>query len=231
MVLYVVGAAKTGTHSIASMFDHTVRARHEPGAAALIRVILRPPPEALLLELVRSRGRRLGLDVDSSQLNAFILPQLLEAFPDARFLLTLRDCYSWLESLINASLGRPVPEPWLAFRDYRFRRPEAHPPEERALQQRGLYTLDGYLSYWARHNNDVLARVPPQRLMVVRTDEITARAEEIAAFAGLDSRCLRQERSHTNESSARFHVLREIPEAHLEAKVDQHCRSLMERFF
>jgi hypothetical protein len=234
--LYCVGAAKTGTHSIASMFDGTVRSAHEAEIDELIKKLLDHSEDRLsevdLRCFIRRRDRQLCLDVDSSQLNFFILDHLLREFPDSLFLLTVRDCYSWLNSFINDSLRRNVSESWIKLREYRFRaRACSHPLEEHALEARGLYTLDGYLSYWASHNNKVLSTVPEDRLMIVKTNEITRRAHDIADFSGLPRGSIRVEHSHSFKNPEKFQVLREIQEAHLEEKVRQFCGPLMGRFF
>lgn len=218
------------------MFDDSVRSRHEPDDEAVIRKIIDIENGRLsqsdLTSYVRERDQRLCLDVDSSQLNFFLLDHLLEAFPDAVFILTIRDCYSWLNSFINDSLRRSTSKAWVTFREYRFR-PDlfSHPPEEEALKRRGLYTLDGYLSYWARHNSRVLATVPKNRLLIVRTSEITKRAHDIAAFAGIPKESVRVQESHSFRNPENFNVLREVDESHLEGKVRAYCFPLMEQFF
>src|SRR5436190_16002112 len=104
---YCVGTGKSGTHSVAEMFSRNVRAQHEPEALELIDKILDRHfgriTEAEWTEWLRARDRRLALEVDSSHLNLDLLDFLLHEFPDARFLLTIRDCYSWLNSMFNQS--------------------------------------------------------------------------------------------------------------------------------
>ena len=234
--LYCVGAAKTSTHSIDSMFDRTIRSSHEPDSAEVIGKILDLSrdriQEAEIISYIRKRDKRLRLDVDSSQLNFFLLDYLLEEFPKALFLLTIRDCYSWLDSFINHSLRRNASESWIKLREYRFRSSEfSHPPEERPLEEKGLYTLDGYLSYWASHNRKVLASVPEDRLMIVKTNELTQKAYEIAEFAGLPRTSIQLMRSHSFKNPVKYNVLSEIQETYLEAKIQEHCGMLMKRYF
>jgi len=147
--------------------------------------------------------------------------------------LTIRDCYSWLDSFINHVLhyNQPGPET-IQFRDFRFR-PHIfkHAPEEEILQKNGLHTLDGYLSYWALHNKQTVARVPAERLLIVRTDQIRQSALEIADFAGLPRECVELERSHAFKNPKKFHLLREIDSAFLKEKVEKNCGPLMRRFF
>lgn len=234
--LYCVGTAKSGTHSINSMFNHTVRSKHEANNKEVISKILEISKgrisEADLLSYVQQRDKRLCLDIDSSQLNFFLLDYLLEEFPDALFLLTIRDCYSWLDSFINDSLRRNTTKSWILLREYRFRSNVfSHPLEELTLKERGLYTLDGYLSYWANHNKKVLSSIPEDRLMIVKTNEITKKAHDIAAFADLPGKSIRIEKAHSFKNPEKFYVLREIQEAYLEAKVREYCSALMSRFF
>lgn len=234
--LYCVGTAKSGTHSIDAMFGDAVRSSHERESEEVIQKIFDISTglaaDADVFSYIEERDKRLCLDVDSSQLNFFLLDYLLQKFPDALFLLTIRDCYSWLDSFINHTLRFNAPEYWLKLRDYRFQASTlTHPPEERALKEKGLYTLDGYLSYWAKHNGKVISATPEDRLMIVKTAEITAKAYEIAAFAGLPENSVRIEKTHSFKASEQFHVLREIPEAYLEEKIRRYCAPLMARFY
>lgn len=234
--MFCVGTAKSGTHSIAALFDSPVRSKHEVENSELLKKILALSAGNLsngeLGRYIRQRDRRLALDVDSSQLNFFLLEAILEQFRTARFLLTIRDPYSWLSSFINDSLRRQTTENWMRLRDLRFRANLfTHPSEEQILKQHGLYTLDGYLSYWAMHNDKVLSLVPADRLLVVRTDEITRRAYEIADFAGLSRSYVRPERSHEFKNPKEFGVLEKIDRSYLENKISSHCRPLMLRFF
>lgn len=235
--LFGVGAPKTGTHTIAQMFDSSVRAFHEAGAGKIIELITSPlgddERKQSLVRFVRERDRVISAEVDSSQLNYFLLDILLDEYPNAKFLLTIRDCYTWLNSFINHSLRVSSAAPlWRRFRDLRFQADRlAHPAEEAALAQRGLYTLEGYLSYWTKHNSDVIAGVPGERLLIVRTSEIAVRAHEIADFAGLSRDLIRGDSLHAFRSNVDFRVLHELPVTHLDDMVSKCCGPLMSRFF
>lgn len=234
--LYCIGTAKSGTHSIDSMFDNTIRTQHEAESTLTINKIIEILEGKLndkeISSFITRRDRRLCLDVDSSQLNFFLKNYLLNEFSDARFLLTIRDCYSWLDSFINDSLRRSVGNEWIRLRELRFRTETfSHPKEEAFLKERGLYTLDGYLSYWAYHNNKVITEVPENKLLIVKTNEITKRAYDIAKFAGISPESVRTDKSHAFKNESKFNVLKDIDESYLESKVDQHCSTLMKQFF
>jgi hypothetical protein len=235
--LYCVGMAKSGTHSIAVMFADRLRSGHEPEAGRTIELILALAEGQVSREEFRrsivERDRRLRLEVDSSALNFFLLDALVPLFPDARFLLTVRHPRSWLDSFINHQLAHPTTTPqWARFREFRFRPHElTHPPEEAVLKSRGLYTLDAYLAYWASQTRAVLEKVPADRLLVVRTDQITARAADIARFAGLPPALAAAQKSRANPAKAKFGILSELDADYVDAKIREHGGELVDRLF
>ena len=173
------------------------------------------------------------LELDSSWLNVDILDILLREFPDARYVLTIRDCYSWCNSMMNDALrfARTTAPIWIQLRNWRYRADVfQHAPEERLLQEKELYTLDGYFSYWAWHNQKVLDDVPRDRLLIVRTDEIGCRAVEIADFAGLPRRAVRPQRAHAFKNPKKHELLRQIDRGFVENKAATYCLPLMSRW-
>ncbi len=234
--LYCVGTAKSGTNSINAIFRDQLRSAHEPESDKVIDIILDRAAGRIdddeLRSYVHKRNRRLWLDVDSSQLNFFLLDKLVEAFSDAKFILTIRNPYAWLDSFVNHQLARGNSDKWTKLRDFRFR-PDiyTHSQAEIVLKEKQLYTLDGYLSYWAHHNHTVIDTVPSDRLLIIRTDKISDCVEQIARFAGVPISKLRQENSHANKARAKFQLLDTINQEYLEDKVKEHCGDLMAQFF
>lgn len=233
---YGLGPPKSGTQSLAAMFAGGYRAVHEPLARPLIDRIVaadRSPAAAPeLARFVRRMERHHRWELNSSQLNGHVLEVLLATFPRARFVLTIRDCYAWLDSYVNHHLAAPASPTRQALRDLRFR-PDLHPhrAEEKILEQRGLYSIDGCLAYWARHHRQVLDAVPADRLLVVRTDELAVRAGAIAAFLGVPAATLDVARAHSHRAARRFHLLAELDRGFLEDRVRHHGGELMQAWF
>ncbi|HUB87332.1 MAG TPA: sulfotransferase, partial [Verrucomicrobiae bacterium] len=182
---------------------------------------------------LRARDRELALEVDSAALNYWILDLLLREFPDARFVLTIRDCYSWLNSQLNQWLRFPdADERWSKIRQLRLTSTaNDYEPGEEVLKEKNFHSLDAHFAHWTTHNARVLATVPSARLLVVRTDEIGRRAIEIADFARLPRRCICSQQTHEFQNPQKQDIIRKIDRGLLERKVEQHCRPLMAQFF
>jgi hypothetical protein len=236
MKVYGVGTAKSGTHSIAGLFERNYRARHEADHENLIELILRKTSGGVsrngLLDELSQREHGLGLSVDVSQLNVFILPELLTLFPEAVFILTIRDCFSWLRSYLDHQLRFSFAPAWLRLRHLRFGASRfAYSRHERVLEQHGLYSIHSYFRYWHRHNEAVLGTVPADRLLIVRTSEISHRIDEIARFAGTPASSLDVTKSHLFRSSARFSVLAQVDPHFLQEQMLAQCRPIMVSLF
>ena len=93
-----------------------------------------------------------------------------------------------------------------------------------------MYTLDGYFSYWAEHNSQVLAKVPEERLFTVRTREINQNITRIENFLGITPSSL-PKNVHGNVASQKFHILSQIDKDFLEEKANFHCKELMDKYF
>jgi sulfotransferase family protein len=235
--VYGIGIGKSGTHSLCTMFTGNVRAAHELQALELIEKIIDwregRLSEDQMTAHVLERDRTWALDVDSSGLNFWLLEILMREFLDARFILTVRDCYSWFNSDINHWLRGSQPDPrWVKMQKFRLgSKYVVHEPGEQVLKEKGFNPLEAYLSHWAARHNHILATIPAEKLFIVRTDQLAQRAFEIAAFAGLPRYSICTERTHAYKNPVKQEIIRQIDRNFLEQKVEQHCRPLMTRFF
>lgn len=200
-----VGAAKTGTHSLAAVLRGAVDAQHEIGATRAPELALSYRAggidQAELLWRVAQIEAETGAEVSVSQINGFLIEEMVQLHPRALYLMTVRDAGSWLKSMINAILvGRRDPTSvWNRFRDLRFdvRRHPFEPGDE-PLKRRGLHSLEAYLSDWSGHVLRVVAAVPPGRLMVLPTFAIAREIPRLAEALGVAPDRLHPEHSHSN---------------------------------
>ena len=234
---YCVGMPKSGTHSIDGLLGKNYRSLHEPEFEQTWNIILNlydgKVDEKQFLDYLRKRDKRLWLELDSSNLNYFFLDQLLQEFQGSKFILTIRDCYSWLASAINHRISRKAPvkntlqKDKLRFGDDVFR----YEPEEKILEAYGLPTINSFLSYWKAHNETVIQKVPSDRLLVIRTKEISESADKISQFLGVSPTTLNQEKSHLFKNPKREDILSKVDQSFLQSKVNEYCTDLMSEFF
>lgn len=231
---YGLGMEKTGTHSVAGLLRRRYRADHEPDYPFVIRRIVRddgtwsPLPERSLL----ARDRRLWLEMESCWLNVFNVDSLVTLFPESRFILTVRDCYSWLDSLVNHLERSDIGPHWTRAQQAYYRPQDfEYQAGERAFEQVGLYPLRAYLSAWRWHNQKVLDVVPPGRLLVVPTHRIASSSDTIAEFLGIPADTLDPARGHEYSGARKFGILEKLDPSLLQDTVEELCGDLMARWF
>jgi hypothetical protein len=245
---YSVGLPKTGTASLYFLF-RDYRTYHEPEDRFLIYKLLAVEQGKItrkeLTQSIKKRDRRLQLEMDSAWINGYIVDILAEEFKEAKFILGIRDCYSWLDSFINHNLFIAKREQkwsrWQHWRGKYFTQWEnfvfkahqlKHAKPEQILAKNGLYTLEGYLSYWAEHNNKVLTAVPKERLLIVKTLELKQSIPRIENFLGLTPGSLpRDTKINVRKKQDKYNLLSQIDKDFLDEKVNTHCKELMDKFF
>ena len=232
--VYGVGAAKTGTHSLAAMFADRTRAAHEADAAQLIEMVLqraRTGDDGPLKALLVVRDHRRRLDIDVSHVNVYLVDLIETLFPDSRHIATVRQPMAWLDSFLNESLGRRAPTIWSRFRDFRFGSTLATAPAEAALAERRLYPLAGYLGYWRVAVETVLTRVPPERRLLVETASLTTDAGRIARFCDVPDPDRVPAIVHAYANRTRFAVLSRIAVPYLVDTAERLCGETARQVF
>lgn len=232
-----VGTPKSGTHSLEAVFTGHYRTWHEPELERFMRIIVARADGSVSESGTRAHLRRLDrckwLELNSSWLNYALLDLLLDEFPQAKFVLTIRDCYSWLDSVFNHLLARNQQEFQQRFHQWYADRlwTGDHQAGDQVLADRGLFPLDGFLRFWSEHNTRVIDMVPSERLLIVRTQDIRQDIPRMAKFMGVPADTLDPGRSHEYKAEAKLGLLREIDPEYLQACVQARCKDLMDRFF
>ncbi len=231
------GVSKTGTHSIAGLFD-AFRSRHHADAELRLRLSFEALEGTLSLEratdVLETRDRRLWLEMDSSALLGILIEPYVAACPGKRVILTIRDVYSWCDSWFDHNINIPPDpsSPWTRLDRLRLRVDDFEPTKyDEPLLELGFPPLPCFFQLWARHNETVLAAVPSERLLVVRTSEILDRLGDIAAFTGVPTEALRRERGWLFASSTKHRVLARLDRQYVAETAARMCGPLMEQFF
>lgn len=231
---YCIGTEKSGTHSVAALTARSYRSDHEPDFPWLIPrlTVSRFDRPEQWERYLRRRDRRLWLEMESNWLHIFAIEQLVRVFPDARFILTIRDCRSWLDSIANHMLANDVGPRWRQAQDAYYRVDDfTHERGEEAFRAAGLYPIRAYLSAWGRHNRRIVEVVPPEQLLVIRTSEIKDSRDRIAAFLRIPSSSIDADRGHQYVNERKFHMLEQVDRGFLESAFHECCGDVMARWF
>jgi hypothetical protein len=226
--LYCTGLFKSGTHSIHNIFKKYCRSEHEPDNIELMNLYFKIERGEVstkrLQKIVAKREKRLYLEMNSCGFNYLILEQLLKLYPEAKYIHTIRDPYSWLDSWINHDLNHDFMKITQRYFDENFKRDKIpYAKEEEILKDLNLPTIDGMLSYWQNHNLSVLRKVPPNKLLVVKTKDISDEIDVIIKFAGL-SKLRDNVDSHAYKAKKKHHILDKMDEKFVKQKLG--CYSL-----
>ncbi len=229
--VYCVGAPKTGTHSIERIF-RSFRAMHEPGyhefADLLERRLEGSVTDHELQRVFKRRDWALWLELESSHPLAWFSDILRDLSSNARFILTVRDCYSWLDSIINQHINYTWGEKSTKLRDLYFGGLSEY--KFQMLDEMGVYPIRQYLSYWARHNDFVLSEIPEDRLLIIPTQEIKSRVSQIAEFVGLNVSDLDTENTHSYRAPEKHHVLEKL-DYQIRSEIEEICGPVIDRLY
>lgn len=230
--VYCVGAAKTGSTSLAAMFRPHYRAAHEPETSRTNQLVIDWLENSLSYEDVKQRllerDRRLYLDVESAHPLGYVSSILAETFPRAKFIITIREPHAWLRSRLHFHY-KFNPPAWEAYRNYFWwQRHQGYAPEEAILEQYGLCSLETYLQQYADHYERVL-QLPKDRCLVIRTGDINDAPLLLAHFLKIRPDQLRMR--HRNRHDDKIDPLREIDPEFVQEKVWHHCGRIIAQYF
>ena len=184
--------------------------------------------------ILRQRDRILGLEMESSSLAGILIEPLSRACPDKKFILTLRDVFSWCDSWIDHNLNQPPnpASPWRALDRIRLRIDEVPATKfDAPLLARGAHPLACYFQLWSDHNRRVLETLPPERVLLLETKEIAERMRDIADWAGVPVETLRSDRNRLFLAPKKHRVLATLDRAYVQDTADRLCGPLMSRYF
>lgn len=233
---FCIGTIRSGTTTMAKVFEH-YRSEHEVDCNRLVPMTIAAYrgelDERVSRNYLKRRDSEYWLEMESAHFLAYHSHTLVDIFPQAKFILTIRNPIEWLKSAVNHHHRHPlsaVKPIWVDFRATAFGRfAGEYSPEENALKENGLYPVHAYLKYWYEHNAKVLANIPASRLLVVRTRDISVSLPGMAQFVGCPPDSLSAK--WTNIGVQDFGLLGQVPYGFLMQEIERHCGSPVKKYF
>jgi hypothetical protein len=179
---------------------------------------------------LRRRSVRYNLEVDVAGFMSVFAGTLAHLYADAKIVLLIRDCFSWLDSAADQrqrAVDADVTQRYLHAKY--LRHGDQFASDEVVLEEAGLVPISSWLQSWAEVNQRVLDAVPPDRLLVVRTEDLDASAEVLARFAGVPESTVRP--MHANRNPSPTGLLGQVPAEFVLERAREYCAPLMERFW
>lgn len=242
---FSIGLPKSGTTSIAEIFSVNYRSAHEPNPAEILEKLLAARKSRDGVIELRNYYENLHdclcwLEMESSWHRGLFPEITYSLYPTARYVLTIRDCYSWADSLLNNAIIRcpkgtqnrfSTRSTGLFLKVMFGKGPFTYAPEEHVLEEANIFPLDNLFQFWAQGNQRIIDTINPSKLLILRTQEISNSLTKLAHFIGVPESSLSMDRSHARKAAKYNKVLSKIDPNFVEEKAELHCNDLMNQFF
>lgn len=213
---FCVGTPKSGTHSLAAMLSE-FRSAHEPDQAFMVHLIQWYKKQQInqkqVVQILKVRDDCNWLELESSHYCGEFVEELGDLSADTKFILTIRDCLSWLDSWFNHQLSRPMNPRKAMFkigRNNYYDRGFSYTKYDAFLEGLNLFPIKSYLTYWNERNSKVIEMVAPQKLLILKTNEISKSKSKIARFLNIDLSKVKSEKSHQFKAKEKHDILKRI---------------------
>jgi hypothetical protein len=227
--VFCVGLFRTGTTTIFEMFQKSFRADHEFQVENELDLVARrmrgEVSDTQLRAFVRERDAAKPLELDSCGVHFGLVDILVSEFPQAKFLLTLRDIYGWMNSCVGKLYGDFIGG-WGSRAGMLVNCMEYLPDGTFWLEDRSKQKicLEQLMKAWSAVTRHTIHVIPRERLLIVDTDTLGESEGAIASFCEIAGDLL--EPCHANPGVAANFLSCFDPDR-LEALVRKHCSGLM----
>jgi hypothetical protein len=234
---FCVGAAKTGTTSIAEMFKQHYRAGHEPEYSLMVAMINQHFHHRLtddeFCQSLKKHEKRVWLDVNSSCFLGYRSDLLYRTFPNAKYILTVREPKSWLKSIftsnIKYSASIPLQARWheVFFQPHKF----SYTRYDAILRKYNLYPLDSFLNYWVFTNCSVMQAIPDNQLLILDTRQLSHSDQLLSDFLKIAPGSINAKTTHKNKTKEKYDIISLIDANYLQDRIDTHCAEWIPKLF
>lgn len=234
---YCVGTPKSGTHSVANLFSN-FRTRHEPSQIFMIYLMNRKKnghiSESELRNIFNASNIASWLEMNSSHYNGFFIEELYSTFRNAKYILTIRDPISWLDSWFNHQLSRENYTNDTMFdlgRRLYYNRGHSYSKYDSFLEELNIFPIKSYFEFWNEHNKKVLDTIPKEKLMIVKTKEISSNIREFSEFLDIDEATICNTESHGYKARKKHYILSKIDKNYILDLAQETCGELNSKYF
>jgi hypothetical protein len=152
-----------------------------------------------------------------------LVPNLIDLFPVAKFILSVREPRSWLESEINMNLKTAGGGLWDEYQGFKYGK-YSYPYESEYLEKnKYLYPISSLLEYYKNHIKAVIDCVPDKWLLIIDMFSITTELDKIASFAGVNKSNLNLEKEHVSKGKRRIYLREVVDKNVLYENINEHC--------
>ena len=240
---YNVGLPRTGTSSVATLFGQFRSATEFQEQKTVEHIVAWQDgslSEAEFHAYILDRDREGQLEMDSASFNHFYLDFLIDRFPEAKFVFTIRECYPWLNSFLSLMLrwrkrysdqGLEMP-PWMAaygrllFGTFSW---DAFTSAD-TLKASIPDLVEPFVQCWSTYNRLILERLPPERSLIIPTEDLSHRQDDLAAFIGVPRSSL-SSADHVGRTAEPVDWLQSVSPAVFEASYNRFSSESLSHFF
>jgi hypothetical protein len=240
---YCIGVPRTGTSSISGLFHDYYRSGHEVDSEDVLEYALDYREGKIgLKELERfvlERDERLYFEMDSSTHNYYLVPVLIRLFPDAKFLIPVRNIISWADSYLDYGInnrqgaGTNVISPQRTrMNKYRYADLyEKYSVWDKKLEEYAMPSMEAHLLFYKKHYEKLFELIPENRRILYETRKLDQNIPRICTFLGINPSTLNLTKNRLNTRRKRHHMFANVDALFLKEKVEQYCRFSKKRFY
>lgn len=187
-----------------------------------------------IIKILSSRDIANWLEIESSHYLGGVIEQLTQVSNNAKYILTIRDCLSWMDSWFNHQLSRATLTNESVYdlgRNNYYCRGHQYTKHDHFLESMKLYPIRSYLEFWKDHNQNVINSVPEEKLLIIKTKEISSSTDKIATFLNINESKIVNNSSHEFKAKAKHGILEKLDANFIYDTAMEVCGELNDMYF
>jgi len=232
-----IGTPKSGTTSIANLFSNGYRYEHEgeryPHVVRIFEHYSGNISDKEYQQHLIKRAHRLWLDIESNCFLGYRIDLVYKVFPKAKYILTIRDPFSWLNSIFDNNLNFPFNKGYTEKLWHEcFFKPKQYKysAKESILEDLKLYPIDAYLNYWVDANKTAIDAIPSTQLLVLHTNQISHNLGELSEFLNIKEDSLNKERAKMNVTEKKHNVMDKLDHEYVKERIEVVCGDFIKTY-